>query len=202
MHELALSANFVPASLSILYHLSSFPLQTTTTHMRREMAENEQSRLLKLPRELRDDIYSLVGVTHELTPKSAESEAARLLLTKGLNLSLLLTCRKIHEEYKQTWVQNPGHLSIFINSRHRLGLTLSDLALPPTFPTEALQHVRFCKLALKLGTLAGTVDQEQLMDFARAAEGMRSTELLALPWSPSKGSFYWSLNHHRALISS
>ena len=167
--------------------------------LRLNMADHEQSRLLKLPRELRDEIYSLIGVHRLITPRSAVREhlstkPIEVSLLETLNLNLLLTCKKILEEYKETWMQSPGQLRFYVSCKEQLELTWSEISLHPTFPKDTLRHVRVCRLEIQLPALISALEQEKVENYYRIIQGMQSTEIVALPWTPSKGGCCWLSN--------
>ena len=163
------------------------------------MAEDTHSPLLQRPRELRGSIYSQVGGKREFaqgnTKQPQHDKSPRLGLNGSLNLSLLLTCRKIYDEYKEAWSKHPKELGVLFPCEDDLHLTLDNLPFPTSFPINTLRSVNRCTITLPLVSLMAALDSITVNCFTILIESMTPAVLPSLKWTLSSGQ-----SAHRSII--
>ncbi|KAK4550048.1 hypothetical protein LTR36_003015 [Oleoguttula mirabilis] len=149
------------------------------------MATEEQSRILTIPRELRNDIYSRVGVVHTLTCADVDALEKRstLILQNSLNVNLLRTCKQIHDEYDEIWSEG---LDLMIFTTNRLDLARSEIPLHKSLPVSHLLNVTQCVLTITLSALYRSMSDELSTLWHLAAAILPAASLENIPWTPSK----------------
>lgn len=116
------------------------------------MAPQEPSYLLRLPRELRNYIYSYLGVTQTLSVRDHNNVFERPFvgLSNSLRLCLLLVCRQLHDEYREVWSQR---LEMTILMQKGVNLTLDAFSLRKAVPAQVFAQVKSCDVRFLLSSL-------------------------------------------------
>lgn len=158
-------------------------------------ANEEQSHLLRLPRELRNAIYSHLGVERVITlHHNGPIPTPSILLQYAPNASLLRTCKQIHAEYRKTWTEN---LRLCVTIRDGVDVGLRRVTFLDSFPTQCLQKVKECIVMVEFRALWSSLWKDDISGFVRANADMTAAEVASMAWTSSMGMTLTILEQHR-----
>ena len=151
-----------------------------------EIATANPSRLLSLPRELRNNIYRHVGKDTVLGgDMKLESHACATKLFNGPNAALLQVCKQIHDEYEQVAFDRTCALFL-MRTYYDLGSIAASLRTE--VPLKILGSVKSVILGGRLKSSLGhpsTVDKRRAFRWAMTQD---ETVYDRLDWTPTKGT--------------
>ena len=96
-------------------------------------------RFFVLPRELRDEIFSLVGGRLIISKQSQGFWCIRGVRFTTCHVNTLLVSRQFSQEYQQTLLRYPGFQDIVLNACHGGDQTKQQLSMQPLLRRRCLE---------------------------------------------------------------
>jgi len=120
----------------------------------------DQSHLLKLPRELRDEIYSYITSNYWITPeKGLVKNKPTVFLDHGAQSCLIRTRKQVRDKYGDVWPRDL-RLRLYSKDEAITDCSLSNKALDPTYPKYNFLRIKVCGIYIWFKRLSALVPED------------------------------------------